>query len=113
MSDTKDNEYPIFESVERCYQLFENLLNVLQTRVSDQLSSRGNVYRSREIVLDYKWRLRLWAGSVHAIADPLVNLDTRLRNRQNLQEMILSLLQLIGINLRRSMDPMYECANNA
>lgn len=113
MSDIEGNGCPIFKSVERCHHLLEYLLDILQKRISDQVASRGNVFEGRELILDYKLRLRLWAASVGVNADPLVGLDTRLRNRQNLQALVIQLLQLIETNLRRSKDPKYMRDNNA
>ncbi|KAI0974332.1 hypothetical protein F4678DRAFT_371241 [Xylaria arbuscula] len=104
MSGIEGNEYPIFKSVERCYRLFEILLEILQKRVSNQVGRRGNVSGSRELILDYKRRLQLWAGSVGVNANPLVGLDTRLRNKQNLQVLIIQLLQLTETNLKRIID---------
>ncbi|KAF2967643.1 hypothetical protein GQX73_g5918 [Xylaria multiplex] len=104
MSGIESNECPIFKSVKRCYDLFEILLEILQTRVANEVNSRGNVPGSRELILDYKRRLQLWAGSVGANADPLVGLGTRLRSKQKLQALIIQLLQLVETNLKRIID---------
>lgn len=105
MSGIEGKECPIFQSAERCYHLFEILLGILQKRASSQVGSRRNVSGGRELILDYKRQLQLWAGSVGVNADPLVGLDARLRNKQSLQALILQLLQLIETNLNRSKEP--------
>jgi hypothetical protein len=103
MSGIEENECRILESAQRCDRLFEILLEVLIKRLNNQ----GSASRSSELVLDYQRRLQFWAGVVGVNDEPLVRLDTRLRNKPDLRALTLQLLHLVETNLQRSKDWWY------
>ncbi|KAK0659786.1 hypothetical protein QBC41DRAFT_262105 [Cercophora samala] len=90
---TEDN--PIYDEARYCETLFRGLLPDLAV---DNVTVEAKNYH---VIREHHQRFQLWTAFVGVFADPEASLDARLRDHQDVQNLVLQLLQLLKSNLAR------------
>ncbi|KAI5926299.1 hypothetical protein F4810DRAFT_656308 [Camillea tinctor] len=88
-------EYPISKSAQKCNDHFKDLVKIMLER--DILPYP---FQSRETILNHQQSFEFWVGSTAVFHEPLIRLDTRLRNNPDLRNLVLEELQLVDDSLQ-------------